>query len=130
GRFGWSGGSCSRWPGGPWRFWGRCLVRGRGGGGPARWARPAGAGPGGGAGWPAGTALGAGVGGAPGRPSGGGGGGRGDGGGGVARVRTGVMLGAVASRAVSGGPSFHRSRRVAISEVWRYSLVMTVCGSM
>jgi hypothetical protein len=39
------------------------------------------------------------------------------------------MLGAVASRAVSGGPNFHRARRVAISEVLRYPLVMTLCGS-
>src|SRR5215471_15865653 len=34
--------------------------------------------------------------------------GQSSGGRGVARVRTGVTLGAVASRAVSGGPSFHR----------------------
>jgi len=40
------------------------------------------------------------------------------------------MSGAVASRAVSGGPSGQRSRRVRIKDVLRYPLVMTVLGSM
>src|SRR5205823_13850675 len=49
---------------------------------------------------------------------------------GEARVRTGAMSGAVASRPVSGGPSGQRSRRVRIRDVLRYPLVTTVRGSM
>ena len=38
----------------------------------------------------------------------------------------GLKLRAVASRALNGAPRFHRSRRVEISEVARYSSVTTV----
>src|ERR1035441_8861855 len=40
--------------------------------------------------------------------------------------RTGAMSRAVASRAVKGVPSDQRSRKVAITDVWRYSSLTTV----
>jgi hypothetical protein len=45
---------------------------------------------------------------------------------GVSSDSSGARSGALASRAVRGAPSDHRSRRVRISDVWRYSSLTTV----